>query len=80
MADQVVCDDILSQLREHGPITVASESEFSEVAGVNVAWSKSEVKQALGSLIDRRMVRRHRPRPEGATDPGQPITFSYICG
>lgn len=75
MADPVLCDEILVTLEERGAVTVDRPGEFKEKAGINPAWSKNQVKKALGSLIDRKLVVRHRPPQQSCSDPGQPITF-----
>jgi hypothetical protein len=72
MADSVICDEIQAAL-ENGPIKVKTHNEFRYKAKIH--GSADAVKLALGSLIKRGVVRRHRPAPEGCSDQKYPITF-----
>lgn len=78
MVDSIVCDDILNQLREEGPLVVQSDNEA--YARLKADAPKRVKKSAMSSLIRKRWVKRERPAPEGCSDPGQPITFTYVKG
>lgn len=73
MADAVICDEIVVTLLEEGPVVVQSDGEF--LRKVKAHGSRKQVKSALSALIEERKVLRHRPAPQGCSDPGQPITF-----
>lgn len=73
MADSLICDEILVAL-ERGSVTVQTHGELRHVCKIH--GSSKDVKRALGSLINRGEVIRHRPIPQGCSDQLQPITFS----
>ncbi len=73
MADSMICDEIEMAL-EDGPIEVPTHGAFRRVAKIH--GSSVAVKRALGSLIRRGVVIRHRPKMEGCTEQEPPITFS----
>ena len=73
MADSLICDQIEARLLDHGPITVMTHGEFRTKAAIS--GSSKSVKRALGSMIKRGKVIRHRDSPEGCTPEPQPITF-----
>lgn len=72
MADALICDEIQAAL-ENGPIRVKTHNEFRYEAQIH--GSADAVKRALGSLIKRGVVKRHRPAPEGCSNQKPPITF-----
>lgn len=72
MADALICDEIQAVL-EKGPIKVGTHGDFRHVAKIH--GSCDAVKRALGSLIKREIVIRHRPAPEGCSNQKPPITF-----
>ncbi len=76
MADPLICDEICVVLSEQGPIEVDTHGAFRHQAGIH--GSSKAVKRALGSLIKRGKVRRHRPEPRGCSDVVQPITFELV--
>lgn len=75
MADTLICDEILTALEE-GSATVPTHGAFRTQMGIG--GSSKAVKRALGSLIRRGLVVRHRPEPHGCSDDGQPITFTRV--
>jgi len=75
MADTVICDEIEAALLESGPIEVESHGAFRHTAKIH--GSADAVKRALGSLIKRGIVIRHRPAPEGCSNQLAPITFEH---
>jgi hypothetical protein len=78
MSDPILRDEILITLDEKGPVTVDRPGDFIEAANLNKAWSKTQVKCALGRLITDRKVRRHRRELQNCSDFGGPITFLYV--
>lgn len=75
MADPAVCNEVLTSLRHlGGPVTARNIEEFRDKLDLT-QYSKTEVKRAMGSLIDRGLVIRSRPRPEGITASAAPITI-----
>lgn len=79
MADAVLCDEIVIALQERGGhVTVDSDSYFRDAVGLNTDWSKTQVKEALGSLIHRRHIKRIRSEPQGCGDQLRPTTFRLV--
>lgn len=74
MADPALCERIVEALKWiGGPVTARNPAELREKLGIS--WSNTQFKRALGSLIDRGVVLRSRPNPEGPGDSYQPVTI-----
>lgn len=72
MADQLIEDEIHCALLE-GPVRVPTHGQFRYKAGIG--GSSMAVKRALGSMISRGLVLRHRPLPQSCTSGEEPITI-----
>ena len=77
MADSILCDEIIVKLEERGFVRVDRPCDFKSELGINSEWSNTQIKRALGSLISRGKVLRHRAELQSCSDNGQPVTYRF---